>query len=160
MPGPGGRRKAYFNPRSPCGERRRASRGAWRSPDFNPRSPCGERLTAKPTMPFFHIFQSALPLRGATDAIISYTALPTPISIRAPLAGSDCTSAPADNKRAGFQSALPLRGATMYLTVMGNTFSISIRAPLAGSDLPLPTNDFLSFYFNPRSPCGERLLEP
>ncbi len=57
--------------------------------DFNPRSPCGERL------PYMGnqlqedlIFQSALPLRGATvprRAVIHCS----DISIRAPLAGSD-----------------------------------------------------------------------
>ena len=34
----------YFNPRSPCGERLRASRTYLDNIDFNPRSPCGERL--------------------------------------------------------------------------------------------------------------------
>ena len=59
--------KTYFNPRSPCGERRRhpyKARGARKH--FNPRSPCGERQ-----LPFFCIGDHAL------------------ISIHAPRAGSD-----------------------------------------------------------------------
>ena len=35
---------AYFNPRSPCGERPRATPPCWTGWNFNPRSPCGERL--------------------------------------------------------------------------------------------------------------------
>ena len=133
LPGPGGRRKAYFNPRSPCGERhpklirylhipayfnprspcgerRRASRGAWRSPDFNPRSPCGERPPDDDSDVCRVVFQSALPLRGAT--------------IRASHADPFYI----------FQSALPLRGATRRRAFACLCLRISIRAPLAGSD--------------------------
>ena len=35
---------AYFNPRSPCGERLRCIGVHNDKQDFNPRSPCGERL--------------------------------------------------------------------------------------------------------------------
>ena len=57
-----------------------------------------------------------------------------------------------------FQSTLPVRGATLDdHDVMGQIL-ISIHAPRAGSDL------FCLFAliglcdFNPRSPCGERLV--
>ena len=79
-----------FNPRSPCGERQKeegktmtknfisihAPRAGsdWQGggesrnhDDFNPRSPCGERL---PPPSFFlsrYLFQSTLPVRGATS---------------------------------------------------------------------------------------------
>ena len=43
------RGKAYFNPRSPCGERRFATGGYVAGPDFNPRSPCGERQKRRGT---------------------------------------------------------------------------------------------------------------
>ena len=60
---------AYFNPRSPCGERL----GTFISSiaanmDFNPRSPCGERHHPHYLHIFIHIFQSTLPMRGATTA--------------------------------------------------------------------------------------------
>ena len=78
----------YFNPRSPCGERRHQNDRDGRNGDFNPRSPCGERpgfscIASAPSR-----FQSTLPLRGATFSILHYinTAI---ISIHAPLAGSD-----------------------------------------------------------------------
>ena len=103
--------------------------------DFNPRSPCGERpggdiQTASTAL----IFQSTLPLRGATD-LRGSAIKRSSISIHAPLAGSDlwpficCWLTE-------FQSTLPLRGATCR--------SGSGSAP--------------GMYFNPRSPCGERRL--
>ena len=56
-----------FNPRSPCGERR-TTRTSVRptSNYFNPRSPCGERLFAPDIGLLLSIFQSTLPLWGAT----------------------------------------------------------------------------------------------
>ena len=44
VPGPGQHMAPDFNPRSPCGERRRGFRQGASRGDFNPRSPCGERL--------------------------------------------------------------------------------------------------------------------
>ena len=79
----------YFNPHSPCGER-----PDWtffrcmNSGDFNPHSPCGERLQSTPSAVISSLFQSTLPLRGAT---FSHDIINTPyqISIHTPLAGSD-----------------------------------------------------------------------
>ena len=135
--GMNGRRKnqSYFNPRSPCGERRLkpypSSRpfkfqstlplrgatdpqrhGTIKVPNFNPRSPCGERRRKGLILSYHIIFQSTLPLRGATRL--------------------SCLS-------------LPLK-------------IISIHAPLAGSDNRLLIGFLLNSDFNPRSPCGERLV--
>ena len=77
---------------------------------FNPRSPCGERLMLSASAAPNPLFQSALPLRGAT------LARPKPRTSRL------------------FQSALPLRGATLYKVPNSSWIFISIRAPLAGSD--------------------------
>ena len=57
------------------------------------------------------VFQSTLPLRGATYTIIV----------------SDYSTV--------FQSTLPLRGATNRVLVLAVHFIISIHTPLAGSDL-------------------------
>ena len=100
-----------FNPRSPCGERpvrirlpAYFARISIRAPlagsdlaivvrslgtsNFNPRSPCGERLGVERLCRLVLKFQSALPLRGATLPQLERPA-DRPISIRAPLAGSD-----------------------------------------------------------------------
>ena len=55
-----------------------------------------------------------------------------------------------------FQSTLPLRGATGNHCDNGNRLMISIHAPLTGSDPLGPCGPTCSFYFNPRSPYGER----
>ena len=124
--------------------------------DFNPHSPCGERPCRIPSRLSMVVFQSTLPLRGATWTCRKATRRVTyfnphspcgerpgrpcfippsrPISIHTPLAGSDST--PRDNLAAvhKFQSTLPLRGAT--------------KTPPYGND---QWTDF-----NPHSPCGER----
>ena len=124
---------------------------------FNPRAPCGARLKLYPPTDETTVFQSTRPVRGATyDALAKKQA--QKVSIHAPRAGRDATQALAwamvtvvsihapragrDNLRAigvrvkdAFQSTRPVRGAT--------------RAS-AG-----PTT---SRRFNPRAPCGARLI--
>ena len=102
---------AYFNPRSPCGERRKTNRYPSRYCHFNPRSPCGERLDIAENRGQHSLFQSTLPVWGATVSNLS--------------------------KVFGYQ--------------------ISIHAPRVGSDPYVPWSSFEWRYFNPRSPCGERL---
>ncbi len=81
------------------------------------------------------LFQSTLPLRGATGAV--NVALPVAgISIHAPLAGSDS----------------PVTPAAAYMV-------ISIHAPLAGSDHQRRRAGTEIHHFNPRSPCGERRMK-
>ena len=78
------------------------------------------------------VFQSTLPLRGATlsDPVLF---IPRVISIHAPLTGSD---------------KVPLQSS--------KTGKISIHAPLTGSDVRAQNAAARKSYFNPRSPYGER----
>ena len=122
-----------FNPRSPCGERLCSRAVRRRTIHFNPRSPCGERPDTRNALLGPDRFQSTLPLRGAT--------------IRQHGRG----------KPRRFQSTLPLRGATGDLGHSAAVHVISIHAPLAGSDLTSLKAYAGVCYFNPRSPCGERL---
>ena len=57
-----------------------------------------------------------------------------------------------------FQSTLPLRGATARSRYERVVNHISIHAPLAGSDNLYAFFAQINLDFNPRSPCGERLL--
>ena len=105
-------RRPYFNPRSPCGERRDlfSSVLIW-SMHFNPRSPCGERLPQPQPLLQKLGFQSTLPVWGATlggaapccagqisihaprvgsDPDFCQQREPYQISIHAPRVGSDC----------------------------------------------------------------------
>ena len=123
-----------FNPRAPCGARRRITRGAQpvgvgistHAPlagrdrrekglhthnfDFNPRAPCGARPCLGVTRAHYIKFQPTRPLRGAT----------------------------AISKKSWqihkFQPTRPLRGATVKLVIAGVTYGISTHAPLAGRD--------------------------
>ena len=56
--------------------------------DFNPRSPCGERLDQSVNCAIDELFQSTLPVRGAT-ATRNLAPYSKDISIHAPRAGSD-----------------------------------------------------------------------
>ena len=123
----------HFNPRSPYGERLvlpcNVGDTVWH---FNPRSPYGERLQWHNLLESIFLFQSTLPLRGATEGILFRLVL-LAISIHAPLTGSDRLS--------HCSKRLP---------------DISIHAPLTGSDLPSLPMVPPPFDFNPRSPYGER----
>ena len=173
---------ADFNPHSPCGERLCHSaghglikifqstlpmRGATILPvlflifllHFNPHSPCGERLLPIAYSMGFQLFQSTLPMRGATvsdlegnfsllisihtphagsDLYISWSKLSRLISIHTPHAGSDIPMPIPFRVQVVFQSTLPMRGATS-----------------SGKDICPHIA-----YFNPHSPCGERLHHP
>ena len=121
-----------FNPRSPYGERLPVYVVSKRKTYFNPRSPYGERLPFEFDSTCLQVFQSTLPLRGATLSLDS-DACGVMISIHAPLTGSD---------------AWYIKHASHVL--------ISIHAPLTGSDRRLRPTGCRIPNFNPRSPYGER----
>ena len=125
----------YFNPHSPCGERRTRHGQMYRADQyFNPHSPCGERHGESTQGGVLSIFQSTLPLRGATWKWY-YDKFPQLISIHTPLAGSDVDKLAANSVTTEFQSTLPLRGATHFMECVNLAVIISIHTPLAGSDL-------------------------
>ena len=168
----------HFNPRSPCGERPFAPMFRAAMYYFNPRSPCGERRPKTELSPIWTLFQSTLPVRGATGSrawhwppdndfnprspcgerqmALSYKGMSQAISIHAPRAGSDGKSAGHHTGPPQFQSTLPVRGATVLVIFFGGILNISIHAPRAGSDDGVPMMAYTFDNFNPRSPCGER----
>ena len=79
-------------------------------------------------------FQSTHPLRGATQRPYGHGA------------------------RGRFQSTHPLRGATRTSKLSRRALPISIHAPLAGCDSQRPYIIPGQANFNPRTPCGVRLL--
>ena len=126
----------YFNPRSPCGERRADSHSSRPSFHFNPRSPCGER--------------QVISMKWRNGKFIS---------IHAPRVGSDmvysCWGIQADyfNPRSpcgerhlgGRRMQInvhisihaPRVGSDKRLIIHLGNHSISIHAPRVGSDLVL-----------------------
>ena len=146
----------YFNPRSPCGERRDNNELTGETlNDFNPRSPCGERRYNQRQDNNDSLFQSTLPLRGATPDGLRQTIKTLNFNPRSPR-GERLTGLIASAEADLFQSTLPSRGATHSCYCLVNAESISIHAPLAGSDLTDDSTPRHSRYFNPRSPRGER----
>ena len=135
-------RLAYFNPRSPRGERRRKTRPEPianyfnpRSPrgerrclqvcsfprfcDFNPRSPRGERQKSPYRLKAVKKFQSTLPSRGATPCIRFFHPSALNFNPRSPRG---------ERQNTGY-----------YIFYVSR---ISIHAPLAGSDSKNAQTDF------------------
>ena len=167
-----------FNPRSPCGERRVCVGFAPEILRFQSTLPVRGATYAVSMLCYDPLISIHAP-RAGSDLAGMWPRLAWMISIHAPRAGSDDCCVPCAwgyshfNPRSPcgerhttgntqmrpdiFQSTLPVRGATRPLQPPGDGCLISIHAPRAGSD-PTPTSRRQATrYFNPRSPCGERL---
>ena len=149
---------------SPTGISIHAPRGGSDSPrfqllaakmDFNPRSPWGERPLMSASWFRFCVFQSTLPVGGATLPFTEYLRQ-REISIHAPRGGSDSQATMPKYARfhfnprspwgerphnigdtahiTRFQSTLPVGGATKLGRLKGQPNEISIHAPRGGSD--------------------------
>ena len=125
-----------FNPRSPCGERPMVVPGIPMIIYFNPRSPCGERQEGAAIGAAGTDFNPRSPC-GERLRLSDFPDLRLVISIHAPRVGSD-----RDNEK------------------VAQAWAISIHAPRVGSDGIMLTLQKFTAYFNPRSPCGERLFVP
>ena len=79
---------------------------------FNPRSPCGERRRCSEAKNENSKFQSTLPVWGAT-MYTAYDTMDDYISIHAPRVGSDCQDFSGEFSPRLFQSTLPVWGATL-----------------------------------------------
>ena len=103
-------------------------------------------------------FQSTRPVRGATKALCDLGVC-VDISIHAPRAGRDAGCG--DNLPAliQFQSTRPVRGATRNRPLPRSGGKISIHAPRAGRDPERRRASASRRHFNPRAPCGARLLQ-
>ena len=83
------------------------------------------------------IFQSTLPVRGATN-VHHFAHKSRVISIHAPREGSDDGSTTTASPLMSFQSTLPVRGATFRVFApCDHPGGISIHAPREGSDLDI-----------------------
>ncbi len=123
---------------------------------FNPHSPCGERRNRGDGHPYRYQFQSTLPVWGATD---THVCMPRCLAFQStlPVWGATWLWSRGTRSRMEFQSTLPVWGATKRFAVLARNHDISIHTPRVGSDgcchNPLGTG---RKYFNPHSPCGER----
>ena len=146
--------------------------------NFNPRSPCGERPWRHTFAKTFLLFQSTLPLRGATRStrcnISTYWVFQSTLPLRGATKqkGEDLLDisnfnprSPCGERRNAIQQRIylikisihaPLAGSDILVHFLFPDSRISIHAPLAGSDGTFEADPTYSMDFNPRSPCGER----
>ena len=124
--------------------------------NFNPRSPCGERHNWMKSGRVKYLFQSTLPVWGATPGGRKiYTG--SSISIHAPRVGSDADYIAQAIIESVFQSTLPVWGATAMLSVVQRAATLfQSTLPVWGATQSLVPDSISHVYFNPRSPCGER----
>ena len=122
---------------------------------FNPRSPCGERRLYVVCWKRSTIFQSTLPVWGATPNQFLAT-LGTEISIHAPRVGSDGIYTQPRLPDIHFNPRSPCGERLNHSLTMRAYARISIHAPRVGSDIHADSVFSPIKYFNPRSPCGER----
>ena len=97
-------------------------------------------------------------MRGATHAWSSSQRIAEKISIHAPRAGRDVFAAKISISNIPFQYTRPVRGATTCHSEVVMDIDISIHAPRAGRDAHLSGRRSFWPNFNPRAPCGARLL--
>ena len=112
---------------------------------FNPRTPCGVRRRSIAFAKMLIPFQSTHPLRGATPAAHSVLLI-FRISIHAPLAGCDQALAEFGISMADFNPRTPCGVRPRERGKLQRRLGISIHAPLAGCDLRL---DFINAFFVP-----------
>ena len=101
--------------------------------NFNPRSPCGERLFVNRRFEKMTVFQSTLPVWGATLAALVGHCLEIYFNPRSPC-GERLPLSLRYRAMSTFQSTLPVWGATRTLYFPIGAWGISIHAPRVGSD--------------------------
>jgi hypothetical protein len=175
-----GKDEKYISIHAPHAGSDTASRSSWLTRfHFNPRSPCGERLNTFGSNAEDVKFQSTLPMRGATPLSGRTWSSGWYFNPRSPcgerpsrIVGaignvgdfnprSPCGERLEQHARIELQRAIsihaPHAGSDLRRTISTVGYGISIHAPHAGSDRVGTGRRGGVAYFNPRSPCGERL---
>ena len=124
---------------------------------FNPRTPCGVRRRRRTHLLRRTRISIHAPLAGCDYKVLSALSARF-ISIHAPLAGCDHASERYLPARPYFNPRTPC-GVRLAKRITRNLDSkISIHAPLAGCDRWTTTSATTTTHFNPRTPCGVRPL--
>ena len=146
-----------FNPRPPCGGRRRSPRSRRHGGDFNPRPPCGGRRSAvRPVHcgPWISIHGPRVGADASSRLVHLYWL--GHFNPRPPCGGRPVTcSSPSRASR--FQSTAPVWGPTSNLTtVLTYPTDFNPRPPCGGRRAIPTTGNKVIGNFNPRPPCGGR----
>ncbi len=126
--------------------------------DFNPRSPWGERLNLSILMFWLVLFQSTLPVGGATVASFR-TSRNSAISIHAPRGGSDMGFQFNRVHNSNFNPRSPWGERPGAHTVYAGHYRFQSTLPVGGATTRGRVNHNKHLDFNPRSPWGERLFK-
>ena len=146
-----------FNPRSPQGERLKRATLDKKLPRFQSTLPAGERLSVLSCLaPAQRHFNPRSPQGERLMTSIAYK-FAKKISIHAPRRGSDYADVYAAPDTLTFQSTLPAGGATALRSSMSTSLKFQSTLPAGGATWVLSFHVLAMFYFNPRSPQGERL---
>ncbi len=171
-------RSAYFNPRSPHGERRSIWRCWKRKPTISIHAPRTGSDRARKGMNTMTRISIHAPRTGSDSGKQKYCPA-CKISIHAPRTGSDAfplsqfappchfnPRSPHGERHGGgvllvsleiFQSTLPARGATnRYAEQVRHLAKFQSTLPARGATYSRRTLSFWTAHFNPRSPHGER----
>ena len=122
---------------------------------FNPRSPCGERRQKPGLLSPYGIFQSTLPVRGATQTLFALCHRQH-ISIHAPRAGSDHVRLPLFLPARNFNPRSPCGERRMTFPLKCAPITFQSTLPVRGATSAGTPRRRGTENFNPRSPCGER----
>ena len=128
-----GEKNAYFNPRSPHGERRSSSWGSTSRMRFQSTLPARGATLQADFFYWLEKFQSTLPARGATFRV-EFTHAEQLISIHAPRTGSDEVRAPRPCRPRNFNPRSPHGERRVFPSRSPLLHRISIHAPRTGSD--------------------------
>ena len=144
-----------FNPRAPCGARRRNRAEPMILLEFQSTRPVwgATLLPLNPTEAL--MFQSTRPVWGATCQIPPIQICQS-VSIHAPRVGRDLCIPPLLKYTNPFQSTRPVWGATTPQSIPINEIVVSIHAPRVGRDALQRLCATCQCCFNPRAPCGAR----
>ena len=149
-------RQRNFNPRPPCGGRRRSGQYQIFRRDFNPRPPCGGRHGLGHMVTHPAGFQSTAPVWGPTMTTGSDTGS-REFQSTAPVWGPTLQPAPSGADRQHFNPRPPCGGRLDRLHHAGRRRRFQSTAPVWGPTADPAPEGLCQQHFNPRPPCGGRL---
>ena len=144
-----------FNPRAPCGARRMERTSLRRQYPISIHAPrVGRDLASCRSVPAYHHFNPRAPC-GARQKIWEYPQAERYFNPRAPC-GARRAGVVNISHHLQFQSTRPVWGATTNTSAPAVAVGISIHAPRVGRDSMPFAPPSMTYYFNPRAPCGAR----
>ena len=125
--------------------------------NFNPRAPCGARRHVWQYADGKHIISIHAPRAGRDCSPWASRSLTRYFNPRAPCGARRCSSV-SSSASAPFQSTRPVRGATVTEEEFLEAVKFQSTRPVRGATPIVNSSTFQGGDFNPRAPCGARLI--